>query len=368
MNSKMFGVASQDDELVRVLAAYFEQADRGDGEAVIEAHPELGSAIRELLGLESRMLVEMPGPTVEETAGAHLRMRIELNRLRGRGAKLRHARPRFLAFIGAIGLGLGMAGAFASGAVPSPPINLAIHSLQVAVSGDSSPQASGDVTTSGESPNDVDVTVSDTPVRKQVLDVAPNAAPSPPVTDASPIAPDIDGNVKTVTGATDPPSSHSSDAATGTLPLAATISTGLSGDHPGNAGNPPGLSGDHPGNGGNPPGLSGDNPGIGATPPGLSSDNPGSGGTPPGLSGDNPGNGGTPPGLSGDNPGNGGNPPGLGSDNPGNGGNPPGLTGDNPGNGGTPPGLSSDNLSSSDGVSGTPQPGANRGNGTNPHS
>ncbi len=43
MTSRMSGSQPPEDELVEVLAAYLEQADRGEGDAVLAAHPDAGA-------------------------------------------------------------------------------------------------------------------------------------------------------------------------------------------------------------------------------------------------------------------------------------------------------------------------------------
>jgi len=120
----------RDEEMVRVLAGYLEVIENGgNGEAVLRNNPGLEAELRELAGLDASLSVEVPEEAFAAGRQASRKFLATLGRESAAARALAWFRPRLFFFIGALGLGAGLSGAFASGALPPNPLGISFDSL-----------------------------------------------------------------------------------------------------------------------------------------------------------------------------------------------------------------------------------------------
>ena len=322
--------SEQDEELISAVAEYLEIVENGGDAAkyLISLGPR-ALEVQQIAGIESLIRVNIAAPEPGEIARRRGSL---LKSITAEDSRRKQTGPKLAGMFAAAGIGLALGAGFASGAVPTEPLNRLAENIPLI-----GVEASREETDGSKSVGDGGGSDSH----------LPGLVASPPVgnEDSSPIEgsnleatqPGLEINESRPGPMGDPATRNpgSGVGSDGTPRGQGGANAGNSGDNGvGSDGTPPGQGGANPGGGGNGVGSDGTPPGEGGANPGGGDNGVGSDGTPPGQGGENPGNGGgsgvgsdgTPPGQGGENPGGGGN--GVGSD-----GTPPGQGGENPGNG-----------------------------------
>ncbi len=329
------GPDNREEEVMQAFARYLEIIESGgDGEAFLRSDTALEPELRALTGLDTR-LQQVVVPESEfagqARAFASFRTAVKDEDPDVIARALAWFRPRLFGILGALGLGMGLSAAFASGALPSGKLNSIFAVIPVFGSPSTGSEPPRELIT----PTRIDDAGSVHHETSPTIDLKDLPAHSTPgltpdggesqnagregTGNGTPANPDQPSAGPDVAGSVNTPEQPFPTAG---QPTADPATEGSQGSDNGNGIGPDGT----------PPGQSGDDPALGSDNGNSNAGGNGNGvgpdGTPPGQGGDNPGNGN---GNAGGNSGNsnaGGNGNGVGPD-----GTPPGQGGDNPGNG-----------------------------------
>ena len=280
--------SEQDEELISAVAEYLEIVENGGDAAkyLISLGPR-ALEVQEIARIESLIRANIAAPEPGEIGRRRGSL---LKSITAEDSRRKQTGPKLAGMFAAAGIGLALGVGFASGAVPTEPLNRLAENIPL-IGVEASPEetdGSKGVGDGGGSDSRVSGLVASPPVGNE--DSSPIEASSLEATQ-----PALEINESRPELRRDPATRIPSSGA-------------------GSDGMPPGQGGANPGNGDdNGVGSDGTPPGGGGANRGNGDDNGvGSDGTPPGHGGANPGNGGdngvnsdgTPPGHGGENPGN----------------------------------------------------------------
>ena len=128
------GPDNREEEVMQAFARYLEIIESGgDGEAFLRSDTALEPELRALTGLDTRLQVVVPESEFagQARAFASFRTAVKDEDPDVIARALAWFRPRLFGILGALGLGMGLSAAFASGALPSGKLNSIFAAIPV---------------------------------------------------------------------------------------------------------------------------------------------------------------------------------------------------------------------------------------------